>query len=425
MNAVASREEAIRRPRILVVDDEVAMVRSLELLFRGVGDVVKAYSVPEAEEVLDTEIDCIVTDVSMPEASGLTLLQKIKSRKLDIPVVVMTAYSSVPEAVEAIQMGAFEYLTKPFTNESILATVKKALRRKGLSAGETESLPEGWVCNSQEMKDFLVKAERLVSSPAPILIVGQVGSGKRRAARWIVEKRKALKKFLSIEGPPREESHPLMDERMGAYSDLYIAEVFSLTRNLQDRLMELMTKNKLRVIAGSSAAPQIQNEGDFREDLRALLTRQVLKLPSLEDRKEDLEAVSLQLLESLKKTMRLSDLRLESDAIEAIHAHRFVENFRELEGVLQRAALESKTGVIRREDLRFRSEDLDGLLPFSIPVEEGWGRLEFLYRNLEKDLIQRALEKYPDASNTQIASILGTTRRILELRMKSYDIHEG
>jgi two-component system response regulator PilR (NtrC family) len=153
--------------------------------------------------------------------------------------------------------------------------------------------------------------------------------------------------------------------------------------------------------------------------------RQVIKLPSLEERKEDLEAVSSQILTSLQRSMRLSELRLEPEAIKALADHKYVENFRELEALLQRAVIESKTGVIRKEDLHFRLNDLNELLPFSIPIEEGWGRLEFLYRSLERDLIQRALEKYPQSSNTQIASILGTTRRILELRMKSYDIHEG
>ncbi|TVQ79510.1 MAG: sigma-54-dependent Fis family transcriptional regulator [Bradymonadales bacterium] len=417
--------ESLKKPKILVVDDELSMVRSLELLLRPLGDVIKAYSVPEAEEFLDQSVDCIVTDVSMPEASGLKLLDSFRSRQPDLPIIIMTAYSSVPEAVEAIQRGAYEYLTKPFSNEEMLAVVKAAIQRRGLLAGETRQLPEGWVCNSIKMREFLSKAERLVESSQPVLIFGQTGSGKRRAARWIAERRGALKTFLSVEYPPREESHPILESSIEKYSDLYLAEVFSLSPRLQDRLMQLVEEKGVRLIAGSSSAPELQGGEAFREDLRELLQRQVLRLPSLEERREDVEAVCQQLLEAMRAEMRMPQLKLDEEALAALGSHRFVENFRELERILQRAAIESKTGLIRKGDLQFRETDLDQILPFSIPVEQGWGRLEFLYRGLEKELIERAVKKYPEASNTQIASILGTTRRILELRMKSYDIQES
>jgi len=104
--------------------------------------------------------------------------------------------------------------------------------------------------------------------------------------------------------------------------------------------------------------------------------------------------------------------------------HNFLANVKELELILERSAIETKTGSLSANDLIFETPDLSQQLPFSIPVEEGWGRLEFLYQSLERDLIVRAIEKYPELSNTQIASILGTTRRILELRMKTYQIRQ-
>ncbi len=125
-------EPTVVKPQILVVDDEVAMVRSLELLLRPLGNIHKAYSVPEAEDFFEQKIDCIVTDVSMPEASGLTLVEKVRKKNPETPVIVMTAYSSVNQAVEAMQKGAYKYIVKPFDNNEMLSTVRKAITKKGL-----------------------------------------------------------------------------------------------------------------------------------------------------------------------------------------------------------------------------------------------------------------------------------------------------
>ena len=122
--------------------------------------------------------------------------------------------------------------------------------------------------------------------------------------------------------------------------------------------------------------------------------------------------------------MRLKNLQLEEAAMARLKQHNFLANVKELELILERSAIETKTGSLSANDLVFETPDLSQQLPFSIPVEEGWGRLEFLYQSLERDLIIRAIEKYPELSNTQIASILGTTRRILELRMKTYQIRQ-
>lgn len=415
----------IRKPRILIVDDEVAMVRSLELLLRPIGEVSKAYSVPEAQEALKEKIDCVVTDVSMPEASGLTLLEHVKKNSPETPVIVMTAYSSVPEAVEAIQLGAFEYLTKPFENQEMVSCVKKAVNRKGLIVGETRKIPEGWVCNSELMKEFLTKAEKLASSPAPLLLLGEKGVGKKRAARWIFENSRSKKtQFIFVDGKMRDEDSPLLALRPTKASVLYVEEVFSLSDRLQARLLELMQEGKAKILMGSSSSPSIQSAPGFREDLFEIIQTHVLRVPSLKERAEDLEALTMQILARIAESLRIKELRLDPPAFESLKKRAFIANVRELEQVLERAAIESKAGLITEHNLYEVKDDLAVQLPFSIPIEEGWKRLELLYRSLEKDLIERAIEKYPQTSNAQIASILGTTRRILELRMKAYQIRE-
>lgn len=415
----------VTRPKILVVDDEVAMVRSLELLLRPVGDVLKAYSVPEALEALQSPLDCIVTDVNMPEESGLNLLEKVKSFQPKTPIIVMTAYSSVPEAVDAMQRGAFEYLVKPFENQDFLETVKRAIQKKGILVGESECLPAGWVCNSEAMKTFVQKAEKLSTHNSPVLIVGETGVGKRRAARWMYERRQTEKEFISIDPQASEIEHPLKKLSSDKVDSIYIDEVFSLRPALQDLLAKIIQDKQIKVFAGSSSAPQFQKMESFRADLIDSFSVHVLSVPNLSERSADFEALCRELLDNVARIMRLTHLQIDDSAVEALRRHNYVGNVKELEQILERSAIESRTGVISAKDLRFESPDLSRQLPFSIPVEEGWGRLEFLHRSLEKELIERAVKKYPELSNTQIASILGTTRRILELRMKTYQIRES
>jgi DNA-binding NtrC family response regulator len=421
-------EAPLRRPQILIVDDEVAMVRSLELLLRSFGDIHKAYSVPEAEEALasQTKIDCIVTDVSMPEASGLTLLDKVKRKSPEVPVIVMTAYSSVPQAVEAMQRGAFEYIVKPFENADFTDIVKKAIHKKGLIIGETKKLPEGWVCNSASMIQFMTKAQKIAETDSTVLILGETGVGKSRAARWIHEMSPRTKKeFLAVDGRAHEEDSALFSKSLSKVGTVFVAEVFSLGARAQDRLMEIITDEKVRVLASSSSAPELQSRPEFRSDLFSALTALTIKVPSLRERKDDFDALVREILSSLAETLKLKNLELESQAEKKLRAYACPGNIKELERILERAALQAKAGVVSEEAIQFETSDFQYLLPFSIPVEDGWNRLEFLRITLERELITRALEKYPHHSNTQIAAVLGTTRRILELRMKDHQIRES
>jgi DNA-binding NtrC family response regulator len=411
----------------MVVDDEVAMVRSLELLLRPLGDIHKAYSVPEVEEAMAKNIrpDCIVTDITMPEASGLELLDQVQSKHPEIPVIVMTAYSSVSQAVEAMQKGAFEYIVKPFENTDLTNVVKKALRKKGLVHGETKRMPEGWVCNSQAMKDFLMKAEKAALHDSPVLILGETGVGKRRASRWMHEMGKGSKKeFYSVDARAHEEDSAFLEKTFGKVGSLFIAEVFSLSEKFQDRLAEILAEGKVKIICSSSSSPEFQSLPNFREDLFKALTGMTVKVPALRERPEDFDGLVSRLVSELAQRMKFRKLELHDGVLKKLREHDFPGNIKELEQVLERAALEAKAGLIIEEGIHFTAPNLKQILPFAIPAEDGWNRLSLLKESLEKELIIRALEKYPNYSNTEIAKLLGTTRRILELRMKAYRIRE-
>lgn len=424
----AELTEPKRQPQILVVDDELAMVRSLELLLRSCGQIHKAYSVPEAEDLLakGTKIDCIITDVSMPEASGMTLLDLIKRKYPGVPVIVMTAYSSVPQAVEAMQRGAFKYLVKPFENSDLIENVKKAISKKGFTLGETKKLPTGWVCNSQAMKEFISQAEKMAVLESPLLILGSTGVGKSRAARWIHEQSSRAKKdFVAVDGRSHIDDSALFTLSTSKVGSIFVAEVFSLQKRGQDRLMEMIQEQKVRIIASSSSAPELQSLPGFREDLFNALTAISIQMPSLKDRVADFEALVRETLERLMHKLKLKSLELEASAFEKLGAYSFPGNVKELERVLERASLQARSGIIQAEALVFEDGNLKQVLPFTVPVEDGWNRIEVLRESLERDLIGRAFEQYPNCSNTEIAAILGTTRRILELRMKAYRIREN
>ncbi len=416
----------LQRPQVLVIDDEVAMVRSLELLLRSHATIHKAYSVPEAEQLFQAgkKIDCVITDVTMPEASGLTILDYLRRKGEEIPVIVMTAYSSVPQAVDAIQRGAFEYIVKPFENTDMLSAVKKAIAKKGLAYGESKSLPDGWICNSQAMKEFVVTAERASESQC-VLICGETGVGKGRAARWMHEKSSRSKKdFLVIDGRAHVDDAKDLVATCPRGGTLFVAEVFSLPRKLQDQLIEVLALGKISVIASCSVTPSLQSVPEFREDLFDRLMSVTIRFPNLAERAEDFEALVYRIVNGIAERWSLTQLRLDASALAKLKSGAFPGNVRELEKVLERAALQARTGLISEANIDLSGSELKDLLPFSIPLENGWNRLEALRQGLEKELMVRALEKYPNTSNTEIAQILGTTRRVLELRMKEYGIRE-
>jgi DNA-binding NtrC family response regulator len=417
-----------RSPLIMVVDDEVAMVRSLELLLKPLGQVLKAYSVPEADEYLQKwgSVDCIVTDVSMPEESGISFLERMRALRPEIPVIVITAFSSVPQAVEAMHKGAFEYLVKPFENEDLFSVVKRAIQSKGLTAGESRSMPSGWICNSRGMQEFLVKSEKLKDLSTPLLLMGETGVGKGRAARWMHEiSQRSKKPFIAVDGRAHDEDSPLVTQSLSKAGTLFVAEILSLSTRLQDRVWDVIQEGKVRLIGSVSSGVELQRRKDFREDLFQAVTSMVLKVPSLRERAEDFEALVGQLCQGLAAKFQAKKLDVHPAAMAKLRTFNYPGNVRQLEQVLERAALEAKAQLITESDIHFDLGELKSLLPFTIPIENGWNRLEFLKESLEKELIQRALEKFPDQSNTEIALTLGTTRRILELRMKQYQLREG
>ena len=421
-------ESKAKLPTIMVVDDEVAMVRSLELLLKPLGQVLKAYSVPEGEDYLQKfgSVDCIVTDVCMPEESGISFLERLRSQRPEIPVIVITAFSGVPQAVEAMHKGAFEYLVKPFENEELVSVVKRAIQSKGLSAGESRSMPSGWICNSKVMQEFLLKADKLKDLSTPLLLVGETGVGKGRAARWLHEiSQRAKRPFAAVDGRAHDEDSPLISQSLGRNGTLFIAEILSLSPRLQDRVWEIIQEGKVRLIGSVSSGVDLQRRKDFREDLYQVITAMMLKVPSLRERAEDFEALVAHVCQTLSQKFQAKRLEVHSLAMTKLKTFNYPGNVRQLEQVLERAALEAKTHLITESDIHFDMGELKSLLPFTIPIENGWNRLEFLKESLEKELIQRALEKFPDQSNTEIALTLGTTRRILELRMKQYQIREG
>jgi len=194
---------------------------------------------------------------------------------------------------------------------------------------------------------------------------------------------------------------------------------------LQDRLLEVLREGKWRIIASTSAGTEFQSSQNFREDLWNELRAVTVEVPALRQRTEDLEALTSEMLSSLAQKLKREKLELHQSALEKLKAYSFPGNVRELEQILERAAIESKGTLLPAEVIQLSPRDLRGHLPFAIPLEEGWSRLDLLKESLERDLIERALDQFPESSNTEIAAMLGTTRRILELRMKQYRIRDS
>jgi two-component system nitrogen regulation response regulator GlnG len=398
--------------RILVVDDEPSIRWLLERLLRHAGHAVTVVEdgARALAEAAAEPFDLAFLDVRMPGLDGLETLSRLRAAAPDTAVVVMTAHGSVRSAVEAMQRGAYDYLTKPFDNDEVRLLAERALAARALAREVVElraGLQEVWelgvlVGASPRMQQVYKTIGRIAGRDVTVLLRGESGTGKEVVARAIHHySRRAGKPFVTVScaaiPAPLLESELFGHER-GAFTDahqrrlgrfelahggtLYLDEVGDLGPELQPKLLRALQERQFERVGGQEAVAvdvrvvaathrdleALIREGRFREDLYYRLNVVTLVLPPLRERREDVPALVDHFL--TKYAPALGDRVVSVEAMERLAGYGWPGNVRELENVVQHAMVMATGGVILPEHL--------SIAPGGVPLPGPAGTLEDL-----------------------------------------------
>ena len=454
------------QPRILVVDDERSMQEFLEILLRKEGyDVATAGDVPGALIALDSDdFDLVISDIQMPDRSGLDLLRALRQAQPEIVVIMITAFATTETALAAMKEGAYDYITKPFKVDEIKLVVKKALEKKLLAAENarlrhelrSERQQRPLVGNSPRMQQLYEMIGRVAATKTNVLIVGESGTGKELVARAIhAESDRADKSFVALNCAAIPENlleSELFGHVKGAFTGavgnkaglfeladlgtLFLDEVGELTPPLQVKLLRAIQEKTIRRVGGTSdrrvdvrilAATnrRLEDEvsaGRFREDLYYRLNVIQLPLPPLRERMEDLPLLVHHFVEKYTRELGKSVRGVSDEAMERLRAHSYPGNVRELENVIERAVALARGEWIDRESLPpALLEAPAGKASAALP--QGSVDLDNLVADYERGLLVEALRRAGGVKK-RAAHLLGISFRSFRYRLEKLGLDE-
>lgn len=361
---------------ILIVDDELNIRRVLERAFLKEGyHVHLAEGGHQALRILEeAPVEVVLTDVVMPDMSGLELLKQIRAKYPQIPVIIMTAYGTIPMAVEAIRNGAVEFLMKPLNMETLRKIVRNALaERASLTRASTKAKPSKkqtqFIGQSQAIREVLETVERVADTRASVLITGESGTGKELIARMLHEKSsRASGPFVAVSCAAIPETLievELFGAVKGAYTGadtdrigkfesanggtLFLDEVGEIPLLIQAKLLRVIQEREIQRLGSNESIPidvrlvtatnrNLEKEieaGNFREDLYYRLKVVHLHLPPLRERVEDIPLLAEYFMRKYAEENGRALRTISPDALKVLQSHCWKGNVRELENVIE------------------------------------------------------------------------------------------
>jgi len=445
---------------ILIIDDEKNIRDVLDILLQAEGyKVTLADGGVEGIEILKKDIfDLIITDIKMPYVDGFQILKSTKELSPDTDVVLITAYGTTESAIEAMKLGAYDYIQKPFKMDEIRLVVKKAMERRRLKEEimllrkqfEEAGSPDSIIGTSSKMKDLLAAIPKIAASDANVLIIGESGSGKELVAKAIYQLSNRRKKcFIAIncaaipEGLLESELFGYMkgaftgavNNKQGLFEQadggtLFLDEIGDMPLSLQAKLLRVLEDGSFRRIGGLSDINvdvriiavtnkdllKAINERGFREDLYYRLNVLSVKIPPLRERKEDIPLLVEHFLKKNRRGCKLTPL-----AMELIINYQWKGNVRELENIVERLTILCDDELIdvghlpdelRRNNYNNPEMDL---------VRHGKVDLDEIIEDIEKTYLVRALEQ-TGGMKTEAARLLNINFRSFRHRLKKYGL---
>jgi two-component system response regulator PilR (NtrC family) len=441
-------------PAVLIVDDEPDLCELLTITLQRMNLTPRTTgSVGSAQRLLKSEhFDLCLTDMRLPDGDGLELVEWMQSYTPTVPVAVITAHGNMETAVRALKQGAFDFVSKPLDLSGLRKLVASAIKLSASIEGDTIVLGPRLLGTSPSMQDMRDMIARVSRSQAPVHIVGESGTGKELVA-----------KLIHASGPRRDGPFipvncgaipsELMESELfghkrgsftGAVADqkglvqsaeggtLFLDEIADLPLHMQVKLLRVIQEKSVRPVGEQHEVPidvrflsathknlsQLVAEGKFREDLFYRINVIELRVPSLRERREDIQELAETILRRLGRRMKVTPPSLTDEALAALESYSFPGNVRELENILERAITLCTSGEVHAADIQLRPT------PASAPGGGASMSVQALGNHLEgveRDAIIKALEQ-TRYNKTAAAKMLGMSFRALRYRIKKLGI---
>ncbi|MBF8223779.1 sigma-54-dependent transcriptional regulator [Halomonas sp. 328] len=440
---------------LLIVEDDPALQELLVEELSEAGHRVTACDSAEAAmaALSQAPADLIISDVRLPGISGLAWLERVRGEGLECGFIVITAFGTIEQAVEALKRGADDFLTKPLDLAALQEAVFRVLEHRRLAArgeGEAPAHFHGIVGASDAMQSLFHDAARLANSEAPILLLGESGTGKELLARAIhAESPRAEGPFVAVNCasvPAELMESEFFGHTKGAFTgahearsglfqaaqggSLFLDEIGEMPIALQAKLLRALQEKRVRPVGGERELPvdvriiaathrdleQAITDGDFRSDLFYRLETFSLRLPPLRERHGDLQPLITALIDKHAEAQGKRILGVEPQALEALLGYPYPGNVRELENAIMRAVTLAEGERLSHGDLPERLRQHRPTPATTLPSAEGqapWPRLE----DVEKRYIHKVLEA-TGGNKRRTAEILGIARKTLYRRLE-------
>ncbi len=452
---------------ILVADDERSMREFLKIMLTREGyDVISASTAEEAIDMISSRsIDLVISDINMPQASGMAVLKSSMEIDSNIPVIMITAYAAADTAVEAMKIGAYDYITKPFNIDEIKIVVAKALERRKdkeelgrlkVEVAKSYGVDGDILGKSDQIARIFRMINKMARSRSTVLITGESGTGKELVAKAIhyLSDRKN-KPFLSVNCGAIPEQ--LLESELfghqkgsftGAVSDkkglleiadggaFFLDEIGGAPPSVQVKLLRVLQEREFKRVGGvkdikvdvriiaatNQCLEDLIKDGEFREDLFYRLNILPIHIPPLRERKEDIPLLVSRFIDKYSNEVKRKNISISNEAMSLLEGYHWKGNVRELENIIERAVVLTTGSLIEPEnfpdEVRYYSEQT-GQESADLP-DEGVD-LEEVVSCVEKDLLAKALSK-TGGKKKEAARLVNLSFRSFRYKLAKYGI---
>ncbi|EIM63873.1 sigma-54-dependent transcriptional regulator [Desulfobacter postgatei] len=442
--------------KILIVDDDPSILEVLDARLSASNfKVLKAKDAAGAEQILREHkgIDLLVSDIKMPGKSGIELFTDIRKFLPNLPVIFLTAYGTIPDAVDAMKLGAADYISKPFDGLELIKKINTmmALRGTGVGAGPMPLVESGFYWGkSAAMKHLYTMVKKVAVTQVNVLILGESGVGKECIAGCIHRNSpRQTQPYMVVDcgsTPAGILESELFGHLKGSFTHavkdkiglmqaadsgtLFLDEIGNISHDMQCRLLRFLEDKKIRqvgavkeisvdcrVIAATNAdLSQAIEEGNFRQDLYYRLKGITLTIPPLRERKEDIYPLASFFADRYAQTQGIERLRISDAAIKVLEEHSWPGNIRELKNTIEAGAVLCQNQTIEPWDLQIETIRENAVMTSDLLDSQA-----FSIEQSEKDTIIRALKKSRGVQK-DAADLLGISKRAIHYKVRKYDI---
>jgi len=459
--------------KVLVVDDEAVIREGVRRILENSGFSVETCATGRLalEMIQEQEFQMVITDLKMPGMGGMEVLKTIKILQPEVPVIIITGYSTVDTAVEAMKNGAIDYVAKPFTPDMLLEKVDKALEQKAVFLDEIYLRKELrdhhgfdlFIGESKEMQKVYRRIIQVAATDSTVLVNGESGTGKELVAKAIhknsprrdhplvaLDCTSLAENLLESElfGHVKGSFTGAIQTKMGLFKvadggTLFLDEVSNISISTQAKLLRVLQEREVTPIGGTHTIPfdvrlvaasnrslkTMVKEGTFREDLYFRLNIIPIELPPLRERKGDISLLTRYFIQKYGNEVGKDIRGMASDAVSMLEGYQFPGNVRELENIIERAVVLVEGDIIQKEDLELHSPDEESALhhpfvPHSLDELKEHKRQirERAVEPVEKAFVLSALQRN-NWNVTRAAEETGMLRTNFQALLKKLGIH--